>query len=200
MVQRCSAVTSLTLIVMLHPLPCSGQTSPAEQLYAGLRVQSLILPTPLSGPTQEGQPSVPGQRSGALAGILSGLVFPGVGSYYAGNSRHGTTHLLLGLATLGGTLGGLAAACDDGFNFCDEDDAGYTIAGIFALGYVVNWVWGIVTAVNDVGSSLLLLNLPPSLNLHLLQQSRRSWVAMRPAHGSAQSRPSTRCHTRSRCL
>jgi hypothetical protein len=60
--------------------------------------------------------------------------------------------LLLGLATLGGTLGGLAAACDDGFNFCDEDDAGYTIAGIFALGYVVNWVWGIVTAVNDVGS------------------------------------------------
>ena len=32
--------------------------------------------------------SAPGRKSPALAGALSWLVFPGVGSYYAGNSKH----------------------------------------------------------------------------------------------------------------
>ncbi len=93
-----------------------------------------------------------GEKSPALAGLLSFLIFPGVGSFYGGNSGHGVRHLVIGGATIIGAVAGLSAACNDDFNLCDEDDAGYTVGGIFLLGYLVNWVWGGVTAIGDANA------------------------------------------------
>lgn len=89
------------------------------------------------------------KKSPALAGILSWLVFPGVGSYYAGNSGHGTRHLLLGLGTLTVTIVGLAMAVDDIQDDLTIDEGSVTLMLVGLLGYGVNAIWSIVTAVTD---------------------------------------------------
>jgi hypothetical protein len=93
-----------------------------------------------------------GEKSPWLAGILSFFLPYGTGSFYAGNNSHGIRHLVIGGATAIGMGAGLLAACDDGFTLCNKDDAGYTVAGIFALGYLANWVWGTITAVSDANA------------------------------------------------
>ena len=89
-------------------------------------------------------------KSPVLAAGLS-LVLPvvfvnGIGSYYAGNSGHGTRHLLIGFGSAGLMLAGLSS-CDDGFNNCSAEWVG----GIGAVAYLGNWLWGTITAGLDAG-------------------------------------------------
>ena len=91
------------------------------------------------------------EKSPALAGILSWLVFPGVGSYYAGNSGHGTRHLVIGLGALTVTIVGLAKAVDEIQTDLTVDEGSFALAGIGLLAYTVNSIWSIVVAVNDAG-------------------------------------------------
>ncbi len=128
----------------------------------------MVLPTPMLASLVTLPVQQRGEKSTWLAGILSFFLPYGTGSFYAGNNAHGIRHLIIGGVTTVGAGVGLAAACIDGFSVCDEDDPGYAIAGIFALGYVVNWVWGTITAVNDVKAynrALVALNIRPEVRM-----------------------------------
>ena len=94
-------------------------------------------------------------KSPVLAGGLS-LVLPlflvnGVGSYYAGNSGHGTRHLLIGFGSFGLMVAGLSTCAEGGFLDCSgAEEASITIG---LLAYLGNWVWSTVTAVLDAGAT-----------------------------------------------
>ena len=92
------------------------------------------------------------EKSPALAGILSWVVFPGVGSYYAGNSGHGTRHLVIGLGALTVTVVGLVQAVESIDQFGNISGGGFALAGVGLLAYMVNSIWSIVVAVNDAGA------------------------------------------------
>ncbi len=93
-------------------------------------------------------------RSPVLAAGLS-LILPvvgvnGIGSYYAGNSGHGTRHLLIGFASIGLILAG-GSSCFEVFSNCSG--AGQASISIGAVAYLGNWVWSTVTAVLDAGAT-----------------------------------------------
>lgn len=90
----------------------------------------------------------PGSRSPFLAGALSGLVFPGLGSFYAGNNGHGVTHLAVAGASFGGMLAG-SSSCEIVFAGPDSD---CTLVGISAVVFLGNWIWSIFTGVNDTNA------------------------------------------------
>ena len=82
-----------------------------------------------------------GEKNAYVAGMLSFLV-PGAGSFYAGNSAHGWTHLLIeGGAFASGFL--IAHTCNG--------ELGCGIEAITGVGVVLigNQLWSIVTAVSD---------------------------------------------------
>ena len=89
------------------------------------------------------------EKSVALAAILSWFVWPGVGSYYAGNSAHGTRHVLIGVGTAAGALVLLATCDSDGFCDFHNDTARLTVVSTLIAGFVANQVWGIITAIHD---------------------------------------------------
>jgi hypothetical protein len=91
---------------------------------------------------------LPGEKSGFLAGALSGLVFPGLGSFYAGNNGHGVTHLAVAGASFGGMLVG-SSSCEIVFAGPDSD---CTLVGISAVVFLGNWIWSIFTGVNDTNA------------------------------------------------
>ena len=92
-----------------------------------------------------------GTKSPALAGVLSWLIFPGVGSYYAGNSGHGTRHVVIGVGTLAVTVVGLVQASDD-IVAGVVDEGSFTLAAIGLTAYFVNSIWSIVVAVGDASA------------------------------------------------
>ena len=137
------------VMALVAVAPCGAQSN-AERLRSGLELQArLMSETTILSPQEL---PVPGEKSGVLAGVLSAFIFPGVGSYYAGNSGHGTRHLVIGLVTLGGTVGGLAACGDLPEGCRDGTEAGLWIAGVSAVAYLVNWIWSIPTATSDVSN------------------------------------------------
>ena len=90
-------------------------------------------------------------RSPVLAAGLS-LVLPlvgvnGIGSYYAGNSGHGTRHLLIGFGSFGLMVAGLASCLAGGCS--GAENASITIG---ALAYLGTWLWSTVTAGLDAGA------------------------------------------------
>jgi hypothetical protein len=113
-----------------------------------------MLPTPTFGEPVSPIMQQPGEKSTWLAGILSFFIPFGTGSFYAGNSGHGIRHLVIGGTSFTGMVVGLAIACEGGWSegYCDEDSAGWYIAGGFALVYLGNWVWGTIVAVNDASA------------------------------------------------
>lgn len=109
-------------------------------------------PTPAVGsaqfvPARAGSlPFVPVEgevKSPVAAGLLS-FVMPGVGSFYAGNSRHGFAHFGVAL----GSAFVAMASCGVGD---DSPCGGASDAAI--LVNLVNWPWSIVTAVRDARST-----------------------------------------------
>ncbi|MDH3458749.1 MAG: hypothetical protein OER90_18055 [Gemmatimonadota bacterium] len=93
-----------------------------------------------------------GEKSPWLAGILSFFLPYGTGSFYAGHNGHGIRHLVIGGVTAIGMGVSLMEACIDGFSVCDKDGTAYAVGGVFALGWVANWVWGTITAVSDANA------------------------------------------------
>jgi len=88
---------------------------------------------------------VPGEKSPFLAGALSGLLFPGLGSFYAGNSGHGVRHVAIaGVALVGFIVGGFDDDCE-----VLGDGSGCTLLFTSFGVYVVNWGWSIVVGVSD---------------------------------------------------
>lgn len=85
-------------------------------------------------------PRMSDEKDPLLAGVLS-FVVPGVGSFYAGNTRHGWTHLLIHAASYA-LLVSSATSTTNG-----KSAAGTAGLGVAAL--LVNNVWSIFTAVSD---------------------------------------------------
>ncbi len=80
----------------------------------------------------------------AAAGALSLLIPIGTGSFYAGYPGHGVRHLAITAASL--LAGGIAnhrLSRDDG-----EVGSALVLTGA-AAAFLINWVWGTVTAVGD---------------------------------------------------
>jgi hypothetical protein len=103
--------------------------------------------TRVSPETQDAQQTIVfvGEKSPFTAGILSGAIFPGVGSLYAGNTSRGITHLAVGLAS----FAGMQAGSDDcGLVFSGPDD-NCTLLGVSLGVFVVNWIWSITSGVSD---------------------------------------------------
>jgi hypothetical protein len=136
------------LIAVCVPDSLRGQMGTPTPDGAPLALQ----PAPLFGDPVGPAMQQPGEKSTWLAGLLSFFLPYGTGSFYAGNSSHGVRHLVIGGTALVGTVVGLAIACDDGFNYCDEDNAGWYVAGGFAIVWLGNWVWGTIVAVNDANA------------------------------------------------
>lgn len=91
-------------------------------------------------------PTVPAEseaKSPVAAGLLSFFV-PGVGSFYAGNDKHGFVHLSIhvGFAIMSTTLCGQGKDAPCG----GASDAAVLVA-------LVNWPWAIVNAVRDARAS-----------------------------------------------
>jgi len=89
------------------------------------------------------------RKEPALAGVLS-FIIPGLGSFYAGNNRHGIIHLSVHVASFFVMIVGAAAAVDT----VDPTTGAISGGGIgtFMVGWlalVVNDIWSIFTAIND---------------------------------------------------
>lgn len=82
-------------------------------------------------------------KSPVAAGLLSALM-PGVGSFYAGNSRHGFVHL--GIALGAGAVSFMQCGLGN-----DAPCGG--ISNVATLVQLVNWPWSIVNAVRDARAS-----------------------------------------------
>jgi len=80
-------------------------------------------------------------KSAVAAGVLS-LWVPGMGSFYAGNTRHGWRHLGIHVAS----AGLVTAACHEGIDGCNG------VGGIGALALLGNFVWASITAVRDANA------------------------------------------------
>jgi hypothetical protein len=95
-----------------------------------------------------------GTKEPLLAGVLSAIV-PGVGSYYAGNSGHGTRHLLIAGGAMGLVLAGATLWATETIDDCLSGDCGNSSGvgnALMAVGYgayIVNWAWSIGAAVGD---------------------------------------------------
>jgi len=90
-----------------------------------------------------------GRKEPVVAGLLSWIV-PGVGSFYAGNNRHGAIHLGVGVGSLIAMVAGAAAAVETvDINTGEVSGGGLGLLVVGYLVYVVNDVWSIFTAVFD---------------------------------------------------
>ncbi|MFN8582571.1 MAG: hypothetical protein U0163_16550 [Gemmatimonadaceae bacterium] len=118
---------------------------PLLQLQAQQRLEPSLSPVPVSVKVaQVVATTAPAEtvyvrvrREPAGAGVLSYL-FPGMGSFYAGHTRHGVTHMALTFILVGVSMSESPSGEWD-------DDTQRTLF----TAYVVNWGWSIVTAVRD---------------------------------------------------
>ena len=89
-----------------------------------------------------------GHREPLLAGALSLVVPFGAGSFYAGHLRHGATHLVVGFLTGTVAMGGALGCGTSALEGSPSEDS-CTATQVASLAFVVNWLWGVVSAVND---------------------------------------------------
>ena len=119
----------------------------AAPAHSQARTRLLRLPAPMSmapdPPAQLGH-----HRNPVAAGALSFVLPFGTGSFYAGHARHGVTHLAVGVvsstAMFLGTIGCLFDHLGGG-----DNEASCTAGNVGAAVFVMNWGWGVVSAVND---------------------------------------------------
>jgi hypothetical protein len=86
------------------------------------------------------------RKEPVLGGLLS-WILPGLGSYYAGNSGHGTRHLVIWAGSIAVIVIGVSQT-EDGFSTGSSD--ALILGGLAAL--VTNTVWAIITGVNDANA------------------------------------------------
>ena len=87
-------------------------------------------------------------RSRLVAGTASAFV-PGLGSFYAGHARHGAIHLLVHVVAGTYVLAGSVSCISAWGGETDCSDAALDVA---AIGWLVNWGWSIVSAINDASA------------------------------------------------
>jgi hypothetical protein len=93
------------------------------------------------------------RKEPVLAGVLSWII-PGVGSFYAGNSKHGAIHLGIHVVSFIVMIAGAAAAVetiDYTTGEVSEGGIGLYLVGLLAL--FVNDIWSIFTAVGDANKA-----------------------------------------------
>ncbi len=90
-------------------------------------------------------PQSSGEKSVALAVLLNALVLPGVGNFYAGNTGHGVRHIGLAVAGAVLVLAGASESLEGGAK-PDDGEALVVVGGVILIG---NWVWGIVSGIED---------------------------------------------------
>jgi hypothetical protein len=90
-------------------------------------------------------PQSNGEKSVALAVALNALLLPGVGNFYAGNTAHGLRHV--GLHLGGGVL--VLAGVGESLEGGAAPDDGEALLVVGALILAGNWVWGIVSGIED---------------------------------------------------
>lgn len=114
---------------------------------SGLQAQEAADTTKVSPEAPSTQQTVVfvADKSPFTAGILSAAVFPGLGSFYAGNKGHGIVHLAIGAVS---TVGVRVGADDCNLVFSSPDD-NCTLLGVSLGVFVVNWIWSITTGVSD---------------------------------------------------
>ena len=84
----------------------------------------------------------------ALLAVGMSAVVPGAGSLYAGNARHGIIHMAVATATVL-TIVVVAGSCSFWLNLKPECDSEERVMNVAAAGFALNYVWSIVSAVND---------------------------------------------------
>ncbi len=132
---------------------CGSALSPASACAQRISELHTVSPLPLtvepSSLERDHSPPIPQadreEKSTYVAGLLS-LLLPGAGSFYAGNSAHGWTHLLIEAGTFG--AGFLVAHTCNGELGCGIE----VLTGVGVV-LIANQVWSIVTAVRDVSSA-----------------------------------------------
>jgi hypothetical protein len=90
-------------------------------------------------------------KNPAAAGAMS-LIVPGLGSFYAGNARHGGVHLGVAAASLVVLVAGIGMSFSECPLLSDQpcnSSSGDFLASVGLISYVVNDVWSVVTAVHD---------------------------------------------------
>jgi hypothetical protein len=128
------------------------QNAPSTLAPVVLGVPSVLSGNLVAGQAQGPAPAV--RKDPLTAGLLSWLL-PGVGSLYAGNSRHGVRHLVIEAGALVVTVIGAAQAVESvdcsGY-YCTTDSGSWTLYLIGLGGMVGNSVWSIFTAVGDANT------------------------------------------------
>jgi len=161
---------SMALIVAVVAFPAVGT---CQRSLTGPLTSPLLLRSPQSGcvvcvsplPSEPHASVDDGAPQGASSGRSTGTAVAisiggglfgihGLGSYYAGDSAHGTRHLLIGLVSVGVMAAGLAT-CDSGFGVPSIWESGCgdtsrTLSALGALSYLGNWGWSTVVAARDV--------------------------------------------------
>jgi hypothetical protein len=97
-------------------------------------------------------PIAASRKEPVVAFGLSLFIPFGTGSFYAGHPRHGVTHLIAGLFTSTVVISaGLSCGVSALGGSNDETDC--ALAEIGFWGFVLNWGWGLVSAVNDANAA-----------------------------------------------
>ena len=142
-------------LLAVGSVQAGGQESERKvQAFNGAPV-GITAPYAVGGPAKN-DASLPalvqgeGRKEPIVAGVLSWVV-PGLGSFYAGHSKHGWTHLAVAGASLVIMVVGVSDCVGD--DFYSDCDTGLGFAAVGYLGYVVNAIWGIVSAVGDANAA-----------------------------------------------
>ena len=133
--------------------------------FGAVVLVSLLLAAPstaqvLQAPTDDSVTVRPVARKDPGAAFLisfaSGFaLLPGLGSFYAGNSRHGARHLIIGFAATGAFLASLKGiyGCAYFNEWCIDPQGAWLVLTVAALfTYAGNYVWSLGTAVEDANA------------------------------------------------
>jgi hypothetical protein len=147
----CTIAASFAVSLMFAwPAMAQGyMAAPAGPLMATARVGVSPALTSLASPTRtpmRGLASSDTRSSGLAVGMSA--VIPGTGSLYAGNTRHGIIHMAVATATVL-TIAGAASSCVLETSYGSECDKNGATINVAAAGFVVNYVWSLVSAVHD---------------------------------------------------
>lgn len=140
------------VIVGSAPLVCAASAQEATGATVAVSRVSLLADVSVSrtrfeiGRTSPSLPVAAEQKDPLVAGVLSALV-PGLGSFYADNSRHGAIHLGIDVAAYALMFGAIGSASTCATYSCVNSTASTVYVGY--AGYMINEAWSIFTAVSD---------------------------------------------------
>ncbi len=135
--------------VLVSAAPATAQTA---QSLVFVSQETAVTPAATTFTTQPALQDG-GEKSAALAGLLNGLILPGLGNFYAGNNGHGWRHLLIHVGGVGLLVIGAAAATDDILSDGTVDEGSFAVgyAGLAVVG--INWIWSIFSGVGDANAA-----------------------------------------------